>query len=228
MNEKDLREIGELIWALASTKSLFTASSSGLEYAIKAFFEQTGQRAGPPLVSVPGEVEQLLILSGSLSPVTRRQIEYAKKIHFKELKICSTTILSANGYEKESQRVVEEAVKTLKSGASVVVHTLDDTSATIQTQQNQTDLSKRLGKIMRQILESCDLQRTVVCGGDTSGYVARELGIVSLEMICPMAPGSPLCRISSTNHLHGAEILFKGGQVGHDNLFESILKGRLL
>jgi uncharacterized protein YgbK (DUF1537 family) len=42
-----------------------------------------------------------------------------------------------------------------------------------------------------------------------------------------MAPGSPLCRVSAANGvIDGAEITFKGGQVGRDDFFTSVLKGK--
>jgi uncharacterized protein YgbK (DUF1537 family) len=75
-------------------------------------------------------------------------------------------------------------------------------------------------------LEAVPIPRVVVAGGDTSGYVAKELGIEALEMIAPVAPGSPLCRvIASEPFLNGKEVLFKGGQVGKVSLFEDVRAG---
>ncbi len=70
------------------------------------------------------------------------------------------------------------------------------------------------------------MRRAVVTGGDTCGYAAREMGITALEMVAPMAPGSPLCRVYAEHKpLDGMEMLFKGGQVGPVTLFGNILKG---
>ena len=74
------------------------------------------------------------------------------------------------------------------------------------------------------MLGDCRLKRIAVIGGDTSGHVAQSLGITALEMIAPLAPGSPLCVAhSSRPEVEGIEITFKGGQVGHDNFFGTLL-----
>ena len=86
-------------------------------------------------------------------------------------------------------------------------------------------LGPKLGKILSRILKEYTLKRVAVAGGDTSGYVARELGITALEAIAPVAPGSPLCRVHADSELNGIEIFFKGGQVGKDNVWETMLRG---
>jgi len=43
-----------------------------------------------------------------------------------------------------------------------------------------------------------------------------------------MAPGSPLCKIYSSNAaVDGAEITFKGGQVGRQGFFVRVLRGKI-
>jgi uncharacterized protein YgbK (DUF1537 family) len=64
----------------------------------------------------------------------------------------------------------------------------------------------------------------VVTGGDTSFHVANQLGIEALEMVAPTAPGCPLCQASVPGSpLDGIEICFKGGQVGKDDYFQTVL-----
>jgi uncharacterized protein YgbK (DUF1537 family) len=68
------------------------------------------------------------------------------------------------------------------------------------------------------------VRRAAVAGGDTSGYVAREIGIDALEMSAPLAPGAPLCVARSRRaEVDGVEFTFKGGQVGHDDFFATLL-----
>jgi len=43
----------------------------------------------------------------------------------------------------------------------------------------------------------------------------------------PIAPGAPLCRAFTDDpDLQALELVFKGGQVGRDDFFESVLLGR--
>jgi uncharacterized protein YgbK (DUF1537 family) len=65
-----------------------------------------------------------------------------------------------------------------------------------------------------------------VVGGDTSGQVARSLGIEAVEMIGPLEPGAPLCLVRSQDKIiDGLEVTFKGGQVGYDDFFGTLLRG---
>ena len=65
-----------------------------------------------------------------------------------------------------------------------------------------------------------------VAGGDTSSYIASQLDIRAVEMIAPAAPGAPLCRVySEEGTLEGMEIVFKGGQMGGQDFFESVRRG---
>jgi len=87
-------------------------------------------------------------------------------------------------------------------------------------------LGSALGRILRNALQECELQRVAVTGGDTSGHVARTLGIDALEMVGPLEPGAPLCVAHGSNkEVEGLEITFKGGQVGHDDFFATLLRG---
>jgi uncharacterized protein YgbK (DUF1537 family) len=87
-------------------------------------------------------------------------------------------------------------------------------------------IGEALGRALSMILEHKDLTRVVVAGGDTSGHVARGLGIEALEMVASTAPGAPLCRIHAPGSARdGMEIVFKGGQVGGLDYFVSLLRG---
>jgi len=81
-------------------------------------------------------------------------------------------------------------------------------------------LGRLLGRIAGRILDAASFRRVVVAGGDTSGAVARQLGISSLRFIAPLAPGAPWCRVTSMHPaIDGAAFAFKGGQVGRDDFF---------
>jgi uncharacterized protein YgbK (DUF1537 family) len=186
-------------------------------------------------------VKQTVAISGSCSPVTQRQIAYALKHGFTEIALHPARLLGSRERDREVAHAVELCVKRCKQGGSVILHTSlgpDDPRLTA-TRESLTKagvspddqrlksgrlLGPVLGQILRLILEQVDLPRFVVAGGDTSWFVANELGIDALEMAAPMAPGSPLCRIYSDKPaVNGREIVFKGGQVGREDFFRSVL-----
>jgi uncharacterized protein YgbK (DUF1537 family) len=46
-------------------------------------------------------------------------------------------------------------------------------------------------------------------------------------MIAPLTPGAPLCRAHAPGSpVDGCEVVFKGGQVGGEDYFVRVLKGK--
>ena len=88
-------------------------------------------------------------------------------------------------------------------------------------------LGEALASILRTVLDESAVRRVCVCGGDTSGYLARALGIEALEVVMPLAPGAPICRVyASDAPLDGLQVVFKGGQAGTDDFLQSVQRGR--
>jgi uncharacterized protein YgbK (DUF1537 family) len=66
-----------------------------------------------------------------------------------------------------------------------------------------------------------------VAGGDTAGFVSRQLGIYALEVLVPIAPGAPLCVAHAKDKRYdGLEICLKGGQNGTKRYFEFVQQGK--
>ena len=81
-------------------------------------------------------------------------------------------------------------------------------------------IGQTLGILLDRLLSAHNMTRVVISGGDTSGRVARELGIDALTAFAPLVPGAPLCLahgVASRNQ--GLELLLKGGQVGGPDIF---------
>jgi uncharacterized protein YgbK (DUF1537 family) len=235
--DEHLPRIGHLIWGQASSESpLFVVGSSGMDYALTACWRSDGLLPEPTSLASSGSVDQLLVISGSCSPVTERQIAWAIAQGFAEVPLKSSRLAVSEEADQDCQTAARTAVEALATGRSVALHTLgleaDSTSASgsavAQTnrQSKGRALGRSLGRILRIILETKKVRRAVVIGGDTSGEAARELGIESLEMIAPIAPGSPLCRARGpATTVNGMEFVFKGGQVGKSDFLGSVLHG---
>jgi uncharacterized protein YgbK (DUF1537 family) len=121
--------------------------------------------------------------------------------------------------------------KILRTGRSVIAHTTrsgaDKRVAAKLKNKTAQILGTALGKVLRGALEQCPAGRICIAGGDTSSFAARALGIEALEMIAPLTPGAPLCRAHAPGSpADGCEMVFKGGQVGAENYFEILKRGR--
>jgi len=232
-----LAQIGRLVWRCheRDERPQFVVGSSGVEAALTMHWRSTGEIASeskgfPP----PHPVDRAVVISGSCSPVTDRQIAWGLENGFADVPVDTLRLADLNEFDAVVNEVVERAVAELDAGRSPIVHTSrgpnDARSAnTAQTALNRLtgeSLGVILGRILGAVLRSRRIERVAVAGGDTSGAVARAIGIDALMMIGPLAPGAPLCVAHSRNaEVAGVEFTFKGGQVGHDDFFGSLLAG---
>jgi uncharacterized protein YgbK (DUF1537 family) len=235
LTDAHLATIGRLIAAAQEQeqKPLFVAGSSGVEYALSKHWQVNhAHTAGPREHATPAD--RVLVASGSCSPVTERQIAWALAHGFAELPLDTPQLLAADDVAAEVARIANEAAAELDAGRSVIVHSCRGpadprkgaAAATFGPAATARRLGVILGQIVGRVLDRSDVRRLAVTGGDTSGHVARTLGIEALEMIAPLEPGAPLCKASRSRNLPPIEITFKGGQVGHDDFFGTVLRGR--
>jgi 3-oxoisoapionate kinase len=241
LTDDHLATIGRVIWDTAEQEQqpLFVAGSSGVEYALTQHWHAARvvapHRPAVKPASPPRPVQRTVIVSGSCSPVTERQIAWAMAHGFAEVPIETARLLAAGQADTEISAIAKRVEAAHDEGLSVIAHTsrgpqddrIANTRRTLSEMHVVTEqLGTALGTILRKALQECNLQRVAVTGGDTSGHVARTLGIDALEMVGPLEPGAPLCLAHSGNaEVEGIEITFKGGQVGHDDFFKTLLRG---
>jgi uncharacterized protein YgbK (DUF1537 family) len=240
LDDSDLRKIGHLLWALAHDAPLFTIGSSGVEYALTRYWHEAGliERAFTPDELEP--VGQVLVMSGSASPQTAVQIDYAAQKGFVTIRLDAPNLLSDPGSSEVRQAAVTLALEALGNGGSVILYsTLGPDDPALEATRHRAlnssfdvrHLGRRLGThqglILHDILEHVPLKRIAIAGGDTCSYAARQLGIFALEMCAPLAVGVPLCLAhSSISAFSGLEIALKGGQVGQTDFFYKLLAQR--
>ena len=246
----DLNPIGELIDGYASAKyPLFSIGSSGIETALGARVRRSrgdedytaGSTVSQSLLirrrseAMAGQAsaptKQILVGSGSCSAVTQRQIAWALTAGFAEVGLNATALVHGQDAAREMRRATAAAVSLLRAGRSVIVHTTRggaDKRLAGQLKHGAARLlGTALGEVMRGTLEQVRVQRLCIAGGDTSSYAARAMCIEALEMIAPLTPGAPLCRVFAPGSpAEGLEIVFKGGQVGPENYFDIVKRGK--
>jgi 3-oxoisoapionate kinase len=210
--------------ALLKASEPFVVGSSGVEYAVLAALKKSRDVEFKPVPAV----EKMLVISGSVSPTTARQINYAKAHGFETLEADPVALAQC-----KDDDVLAKARAVLSQGKSPLIYTASgptsDQSHALQALPNaRENISKSLGKIAQQLVAQFKLKRLVIAGGDTSSHALGELDIHALTMRFPMVetPGSPLCVAHSANEIFkGLEIAMKGGQVGHDDYFVKLREG---
>jgi uncharacterized protein YgbK (DUF1537 family) len=229
MDAASSREAGRLI-ATAAEPVQFLAGSSGVEYALTAYWESIGQvkaQALPP----PRAVAPLLVVSGSCSPVTAAQIAAARDKGFAAIALDAAGLLES---PVETGRVVAAANAALERGQSVVAYSAEapdaaaikELRARAGSEALNESIGTALGTVARRAREERKIARAVIAGGDTSGVVARTMGLTALTMAAPSIPGAPLCRAAADSAaMDGIEVVFKGGQMGGPDYFIGLRDG---
>ncbi|WP_141504523.1 four-carbon acid sugar kinase family protein [Paenibacillus luteus] len=241
LDEERLEMAGRLIWEGAQrNKSRFVIGSSGIEYALGATWKAQGMlQQKPELIVDAPPVSRLLVLSGSCSPVTEQQIAHAGEAGFALLRVPAADLIHPERAEQARVQLLKEAMDLLEDGKSVLLYTASGAAdpaigafrrALDACGYHSEDSSRLLGLILGSIAKSLiidtKLKRIVIAGGDTSGYLTRELGIYALECMAAIVPGAPLCRASSQDPcLDGLELVLKGGQIGGKDFFNQVKKG---
>lgn len=234
-DDQSLRTVGRLVWQQAQSAPHFVIGSSGVEYALASHWRASGvipaARATFPKVS---PVKQLIVVSGSASPMTASQIQWASEHGFDCIRAPSEALCQPGAIETASKDLFERALAALGLGKSVVVYSAagpDDPSIratreklTVEASGSLGNTAKllggALGRLARELLLRTGLRRVVVAGGDTSSYATQELGLYGLEMLTELTPGAPLCRgYSDDARFDGLEIALKGGQMGKVDYF---------
>lgn len=244
-NKEHLQVIGIVFHHLAKNKTVFSVGSSGIEMALGIAWKQEKIISEPEAFKPLGEVGPILVLSGSCSPVSAKQIEYALENGFEQIALESKAV-NVQYHSEIIKNSVAIVVENFKNGKSTVIHTsigpndtrIRETELYFKNQGlNEDAIQKQcskiygniIGQITKKVVSEINIKRIVFAGGDTSSYAASELNISALEMIAPLAPGAPLCKaISDDEYVNGLELNFKGGQVGTDNYFIKVLKGEKL
>ena len=218
-----LREAGRLIWESRADAPSFLAGSSGIEYALLAWWAEQGLLPPKPVIPDAGAADRLLVVSGSCSPGTARQIGWAAANGFTPIAADPGALLAG---EAESMRLFSAAMAVLAAGGSPVVYTAAG-PGDVRPDTPGNALGERLGALANALARASGVRRILIAGGDTSGHAGRALSIQALTVVRPFAPGSPLCRIWSRDAaVDGREIMLKGGQVGGDTLFGDVRAGR--
>ncbi|WP_395018867.1 four-carbon acid sugar kinase family protein [Dongia sp.] len=230
LDAESSREAGRVIAASAEPVQ-FLAGSSGVEYALCAYWESIGRIVRPAALPELRANGPLLVVSGSCSPVTSGQIAAARAQGFETIALDPVKLLEG---QAETHRAARAAEAVLGRGQSVVVYSAEapDPSAVkaLQARAGTEVLNEKIGVALATVVSSARepglIRRAVIAGGDTSGAVAQAMRLEALTMIAPTVPGAPLCRATAeTDVVDGIEVVFKGGQIGGPDYFIGLRDG---
>lgn len=229
---------GRLIWQNRARNGL-VAGSQGIEYALVRHWQDSGIIPAAPLPASAGHVARIAAVSGSVSPITADQLDWAAANGFALLAFDASTVCRSDAaLAAEVDRLTVLALQEAERGSSPLVHSATGhqgkqvqafrealAGSAMPPATANRRIGEALGRILDGVLQGSDIRRAVISGGDTSGHAMRQLGLSALVAKAPTIPGAALCQAYGDGPHDGLEIALKGGQMGSRDYFGWIRDG---
>lgn len=218
-DQQDLRAIAALI---ADARNICGSSAIGEELPKAWGVSAAAEQPLPPEFARDGR--GTLILAGSLTEATQRQIAFLKRQGVPWTRLNPDALLDG-GEDREAARVVEAAAAAVSEGRDYLVHTANDPQAVAasksRAKQRGLDaaalgrlISRAVGKVAFHALSQTGARRAVAAGGDTSMAVSEALGIRRMAILHEIEPGVPA--MLGTGRDGRYALVFKSGSFGSD------------
>lgn len=229
---------GALIWRNRDRLGL-VAGSQGVEYALVRHWQQTGTLPPAPMPGSAGAVPVMAAVSGSVSPVTAAQLDWAGRNGFRLIPFDARAACGPDAaLDAEIARSAALAVVAAAAGDSPLVHSAAGhegaqarafraalAASGMAPETANRRIGEALGRVLDAVLRGTGIRRAVISGGDSSGHAMRQLGLQALTALAPTIPGAALCRAHGTGPHDGLEIALKGGQMGSTDYFGWVRDG---
>lgn len=200
-----------------SPRTTFAIGSGGLSIGL-ARARPTGGFEKAKQVATP---ELCLAVSGSASVQTTRQIDRAIERGWHTIYLSPASLEAGADRALTISRVKDEAAEMLNAAPGVVVYTSHRGTPLHSQLQDPSAIGAALAEVITHCRQELNVERVVVAGGDTSGFVLRNLRARTLT--AQGTVGSDLLLGSITSYdksLDGLEVVLKGGQLGSLDVFE--------
>jgi len=218
VDEAMLEETARLVWERALKRPVFAVGSSGLSHGLVQHWHSAGWMGETARMQRASAADRLLVLSGSCSPVTEKQIRRARQQGFAARRLQHPETWGAQ---------TRKALEALARGESVVLYTALGAGDRNGNKDYGEEFSQALGDRLRELLVTSGVRRILIAGGDTATHVVKQLGLKALTFAAPLTPGAPLCRGHAPGSpLDGLELVLKGGQIGPEEFFAQVRDGR--
>jgi 3-oxoisoapionate kinase len=206
--------IGHLLRTESQRSSLLAVGPSSVA---QAFFKTSEQMVSPSPPPISGPV---LAFVGSLSPTTRVQMAAARS--YTRLNVHPDSILSSSDTR---ERIIENAAAALAQGDHVMLSTAPEAGDVPHSAA--ADLARASASLVDEILRRHPVRRLAIAGGDTSSGIVGHLGYWGLGYHSQISNGVAVSLARSDDSSRdGMLVMLKGGQMGHEQLFESFLHSK--
>jgi D-threonate/D-erythronate kinase len=223
--EEDLQRICSLFSSL-NKKTVWAGSAGLIEYLPEALQLTNSTKAYQEETSI----DKTLIVSGSLSEVTRQQLCQVDSLQNSYFMEVDPAILVKDAFELDSY-IAQLKQNAHSSHYVLYVEASEKNRLSAKEAGDELGLtfteiseaiSRGLGRIAKGLLEKfTSIQGLVLTGGDTAKAVCSELNISEMELYSEVEPGLPFGRLRSPDRTYWA--VTKAGGFGHEQSLVNVV-----
>lgn len=199
----------------AGSRPSLVVGSGGIAAAIgRSITSHEGRQMERPPPRGP-----VLALSASASDITAKQIGYARAQGWIEIGIPGDLI--RNPSDGDVASLVETADGHLARGRHVVIHSVlgpKDPRLQAEPKVDARALGQLLGTIASVLTATGKTRRVAFMGGDTTTHALSTMSVGSIRVTSQFVTAGPVCMVAGDPTIEDCEFLFKGGQVGPENI----------
>ncbi len=225
VDEEQLPLLGRLLWRAAEAAPLLAVGPSSVQQALAragAGRAPASSSAMPP--ALPPARGPVLVVAGSLSPVTAQQIAACRR--YERQPLDARRLAGDRAYAAAQ---ADAAAQALAAGRHVLAYTLPPAERPAAGATAAT--ARATAALLRNTLQASAraglrLTRVGVAGGDTSSQAMLALRLWGLAFRAVLAPGVAVSTARGDDPLtDGLELMLKGGQMGGPSLFDELIDG---
>jgi len=169
----------------------------------------------------------VLIINGSMNPVSLEQVDQAKMSGINTLLLSRDLIMKPDSKSGVAayRQIIKEIQEAFSNKQNVIVSTCDpaDPQSIVQKENFQSGtFSEKAGKVISSILQEIPFKALCVFGGDTLMGIIKETGSDSIEAVSEIVPGVAFTKVQTNGGT--LQLLSKPGGYGGKDVILKIIK----
>lgn len=184
-------------------------------------------------IKLPSLNSKLLVVCGSVNPITLKQLDYAEKNGFERYRITPEQKLNTCSWENGvNDNLISKLKETLKKQDYMILDSNDlgDNNKTreyaeilnMDTEDMRVSISTAIGKIVNELVESPDVGTLLITGGDVLKQCMDFMEVYEMEPICEIFSGIVLSKFYKNDCLK--YVISKSGGFGEKTVINDIAK----
>ena len=185
--------------------------------------------------TLPSFDKGLLVACGSVNPITQQQIAAAAQQGFTHIRLTAHQKLKPGWPEtQEGKETIKQWVKLCEAKEDVIIDTNElaedleellptgrnEAQAELSLEQLRTEVAKRIGCLVKKLLDSGVKKNLMITGGDTLLAFMQQIGCDVLEPICELSGGVVLSRLEYCGQTF--QLISKSGGFGGEQLLTEL------